>query len=180
MIKVFSFILLLINGVLSIANADNKIIDRLPENYGELAYKEVGSAKFSVLFWDIYNSTLYTKSGRYLHEQSPESLLFKIEYFKDITADELIERTVQQWQHLGIPKSQYANYIPKLKVIWPDISKGDSLTILVSEKKSTFYFNDKQVGDIEEKNFSRIFLDIWLSPNTSQAQLRAKLIEGNK
>ena len=180
MINVFLFIILLINGAISIANASNTIIDRLPQNYGELAYKEVGSAKFSVLFWDIYNSTLYTKSGRYLHEQMPESLLFKIEYLKDITADELIERTVQQWQHLGIPKSQYANYIPKLEGIWPDISEGDSLTIFVKENKSIFYFNDKQVGDIKEKDFSQIFLDIWLSPKTSQAQLRAKLIKGNK
>lgn len=175
-------VLIILLGVLTLiplAHAQSlSSIERLPDNYEQLAFKIVGKAKFSVLFWDIYNSSLYTKSGRYLNNSA--TVLFKIEYLKDITADDLLDRTIQQWQHLQRPKSQFSPYISKLKAIWPDISAGDSLTLLVADKKSIFYFNEQFIGVIEEQEFSQLFLDIWLSPNTSQADLRESLLEGNK
>ncbi len=180
MIKIISIILLLVNATLSVANADSKnLLDRLPKDYNQLTYKEVGRAKFSVLFWDIYNSTLYTKSGQYLHGKTHEPLLFKIEYLKDISTDYLLERTIEQWQHLQIPESQYSPFIPKLKAIWPNISAGDSLVMLVKNEQSVFYFNNVKVGVIQAPEFSRLFLDIWLSPKTSQTKLRAQLLGEN-
>ncbi len=179
--KVIFIILLFIEAMLPVANAKTKNLpERLPEDYNQLAFKQVGTAKFSVLFWDIYNSTLYTKSGSYLHDNSLESLLFKIEYLKDISTVDLLKITVKQWKHLNIAESQYTPYISRLKSIWPDVSAGDSLTMLVKGKKSVFYFNNVKVGVIPEQEFSKIFLDIWLSPDTNQPQLRAQLLEGNK
>lgn len=191
MIKFFCITFLFINSIVFVANANNEnsvAIDKLPKDFSQLVltealkeeFKEVGSAKFSVLFWDIYNSTLYTKSGSYLHEASTEALIFEIEYLKDITRDDLIERTVQQWKYLKIPESEYNKFIPLLKKIWPDISSGDKLAILVQNKQSIFFFNKVKVGYIEQKEFSQLFLDIWLSPNTSQTKLRKQLLGGIK
>lgn len=181
MINIILIIVLFINGVISVANASSEgLLERLPLAYQQLGFKEVGRARFSVLFWDIYTSTLYTKSGNYYHDNLPASLLFKIEYLKDITTEDLLERTIQQWEHLDIPESQYNPYISKLKAIWPNISAGDSLTMLVVKEKSIFYFNNVKVGVIPDQAFSKLFLDIWLSPETSQAQLRAQLLKGNE
>lgn len=155
---------------------DNIVIDTLPNDLSQLNFKTVGKAKFSVLFWDIYNSTLYTQAGRYLHDNSSESLFFEIEYLKDITAEDLLERTAQQWEHLNVPELVYSKYLPALKTIWPDISSGDKLTLFVQNQQSVFYFNHEKVGVIEEADFSKLFLDIWLSPNTSQTQLRKELL----
>lgn len=177
MLKIILIIMLLANVKLSVANTYSEQSPKiLPEDYNQLTFKEVGRAKFSVLFWDIYNSTLYTKSGEYQHDNLPESLLFKIEYLKDISTDDLLERTVQQWQHLQIPESKFNTFIPKLKAIWPNISAGDSLTMLVDNEVSAFYFNNVKVGVITDNEFSKLFLDIWLSPKTSQAQLRTQLL----
>ena len=63
--------------------------------------------------------------------------------------------------------------------MWPDISSGDSLTMLVDNNLSIFYLNHKKIGLIEQQEFSKLFLDIWLSPNTSQLALRNKLLNGN-
>ena len=111
-----------------------------------------------------------------MHDNSSESLLFEIEYLKDITAEDLLERTAQQWEHLNVPELVYSKYLPALKTIWPDISSGDKLTLFVQNQQSFFYFNHEKVGVIEEADFSKLFLDIWLSPNTSQTQLRKKLL----
>ncbi len=181
MISIILILVLFINGIISVANAGSEdLLENLPLEYKQLGFKEVGRAKFSVLFWDIYNSSLYSKSGNYYHDNSPEAILFKIEYLKDITTEDLLERTVEQWKHLNISESQYTPYISRLKAIWPNISSGDSLTMLVEEKKSIFYFNNVKVGVITDKAFSKLFLDIWLSPKTSQAKLRAQLLKGNE
>jgi len=177
--NLFLIILLFVNAIISVVNAQSvHLLERLPKDYDQLEFKIVGEAKFSVLFWDIYNSSLYTKSGKYRDNSEP--VMFKIEYLKDITAEDLIERTVQQWQHLKRSKSQFTPYISKLKAIWPNISAGDSLTLLVENEQSIFYFNNEIIGVIEEQEFSQLFLDIWLSPETSQASLRMKLLKGNK
>ena len=178
--KLIFTMIILINSISTHTFATTEgLLERLPNDFRQLEFKEVGKAKFSVLFWDIYNSALYTKSGSYLHQNSAESLLFKIDYLKDITTEDLIERTVQQWQHLEVPESTYTPYISKLKAIWPNISAGDSLTLLVDNGKSVFYFNNEKIGAITAQEFSRLFLDIWLSPATSQAKLRSQLLGGN-
>ncbi|MBU2891869.1 chalcone isomerase family protein [Colwellia sp. D2M02] len=147
----------------------------------------VGSAKFSVLFWDIYHSHLYTPSGEYLvksnnngmTEKSP-SLLFEIQYLRDITKQDLITRTIEQWQHLAITAEQYNKFIPVLEAIWPDIKTDDSLALLIDNNLSHFYFNGNHIGTIAHASFGPLFTAIWLDPNTSQPKLRAKLIGENK
>lgn len=166
-----------LNSAISAAQSLAKNAPRL--NIQSLKVKAVGSAKFSFLFWDIYQSILYTPSGRYLAGQSAEPVLFEIEYLTDISRDDLINRTIEQWQHLNISPSQYSPYIPKLKAIWPDIAAGDKLALLVSEQQATFYFNSAYIGAIAEPQFSEFFLAIWLSENTSQPALRSKLLGGN-
>lgn len=159
----------------SISAHAGAIGEKLPSNFSQLQFKQVGNATFSVLFWDIYNSSLYTKSGTYSQALS-QDVIFEINYLKDITSEDLIERTVEQWQHLKNPKVLYQAFIPTLATIWPNITAGDTLTLVVQQQKSVFYFNGKKVGSIEEKNFSSLFLSIWLSPNTSQLALRAQLL----
>jgi hypothetical protein len=184
MIKLFFISFLWISSLVVVANENNinsimvsnLQFDKLPKDFSELNFKEVGSAKFSVLFWDIYHSTLYTKSGSYLHNSSPDSLFFEIEYLRDITSNDLVDRTIEQWKYLEIAESEYSQFVPTLKAIWPDISSGDKLAMLLQNNQSVFYFNDVRVGNIEAKEFSKLFLDIWLSPKTSETKLRNQLL----
>ncbi len=53
--------------------------------------KKVGEAKLKVLFWDVYNSSLYSKTGEYQVEQFPQAL--NINYLRGIDAEDLIEKT---------------------------------------------------------------------------------------
>jgi hypothetical protein len=149
----------------------------------------VGSAQFSVLFWDIYNSRLHTSSGKYSPTSSfnktgatdrKSPLLFEIEYLRDITKQDLISRTVEQWEHLAIEPTIYVDFIPLLEAIWPNIKAGDSLALWVDGTTSHFYFNGAHIGTVSQDNFGQLFTAIWLAPNTSQPKLRDKLIGENK
>lgn len=139
----------------------------------------VGEATFSVLFWDIYKSKLLTTSGRYPVEVNHDNLLFDINYLTDITSKDLINNTIEQWQHLGIAAKTYQAYLPQLKILWPDIKEGDSLSLLIDQGRSFFYFNKQYIGAINEPEFGQIFLAIWLSEYTSQPKLRNQLLGNN-
>ncbi|WDE04189.1 chalcone isomerase family protein [Thalassomonas viridans] len=134
----------------------------------------VGQAQFSVLFWDIYQSRLYTSSGQFSRDEKP--LLFEINYQKDISRRELLSATIEQWQHLAVAEQDYQQYIPRLEALWPDISAGDSLTLFSDHRGSYFYFNGNYLGRITDAEFAGLFLDIWLSPKTSRPRLRQDLL----
>jgi hypothetical protein len=140
---------------------------------------EIGNTTFSILFWDLYQSKLLTTSGQYPVEGKNDFLLYEIKYLADISSDDLIKRTQEQWQHIGLEEKEYQGFISKLKVIWPDISKGDTLSLLVDSEASHFYFNEAYIGSLVDGNFGQVFLDIWLAENTSQPNLRAELLGEN-
>ncbi|MCF2949793.1 chalcone isomerase family protein [Paraglaciecola aquimarina] len=160
------------------ASEDKSAIGTTQQASELLKLKDVGEATFSVLFWDIYTSKLKTSTGKYPLENAEDNLLFQIHYLRDIKSEDLILRTIEQWQHLGVPEDKYQAYLPRLNTLWPDIKKGDSLALLINNHTSVFYFNDSYLGEITQAEFGQQFLDIWLSEKTSQPKLRLELLKG--
>lgn len=157
-----------------------QIVNTAPENINNLIgsddFTTMGETTFSILFWDLYTSQLLTTSGEYPISAEGESLIFHISYLADISSDDLIMRTVEQWQHLGVNEQVYKQYIADLELLWPDIVSGDSLALLLKDDKSTFYYNNQYLGSIKDDGFGQLFIDIWLSKDTSQPTLRAELL----
>jgi hypothetical protein len=183
MLKLFYTLVLLANlFVIQTAYGKDKLPKSLSETLLHSPLIEVGNAKFSVLFWDIYHSKLYTPTGNYNVENNTDNLpierplLFKINYLKNISQQELINRTIEQWQHLGFKEAEFSPFIAQLKIIWPNIEAGDSLALLINKDSSSFYFNDQFIGTVSQKSFGQLFLAIWLSPYTSEPKLRQKLL----
>lgn len=135
--------------------------------------KSVGTGTMSWLFWDLYQITLYSSDGHYQNQEYPQAL--SIQYLKDIDKADLITATKEQWGHLNINwQPQWLEHIERL---WPNIKKNDNLTLLILENgNSQFYYNQAKLGNIDDHNFSKAFIAIWLSPNTSEPELREQLI----
>lgn len=145
----------------------------------QVKLKKVGMAEFSYLFWDVYDSYLFNHSGKIdsnypWYEQAP--LALEIRYKRDIDAQDLIDSTVEQWEHLGLKKEQYQEYLPWLKKVWPDLKDGDRLALFVQDGHSVFFYNKEEIARQSDPYFSRIFLDIWLSADTSEPKLRKRLL----
>jgi hypothetical protein len=142
-------------------------------------FKKVGEAKLQVLFWDVYNSSLYSQTGEYQAEIFPQAL--KINYLRDIDAKDLIDRTQEEWEKLGIEKAKFSPWIPLLTEIFPNIKKGDTLLLKVSDtQQSEFFFNGQTIGQISDQAFGKSFLRIWLDENCSYPKVRKKLIGQKK
>lgn len=137
-------------------------------------FSKVGQTRLSVYFWDVYDATLYSPSGKYKQDERQALLL---EYLRDIKAKDLIETTEEEWQKLELNSDKHEQWLEKLDAIWPDIKEGDCL--LLVEKKdgaAEFYQGDKLLGEIEDKDFTEQFLAIWLSENSRFESERNELI----
>ncbi|MEP1553010.1 MAG: chalcone isomerase family protein [Paraglaciecola sp.] len=136
---------------------------------------QVGEAKLTVFFWDIYNSSLYSQNGIYAADEFPQAL--KITYLRDISGKDLVKHTKEEWLKLGVPVEQIEEWLGALTALFPDINKGDTLLLIVNqEKTSEFFLNNTSIGEISDKKFGEHFLRIWLDENASYPKVRNKLL----
>jgi hypothetical protein len=141
----------------------------------EPGFQLVGEARLKVLFWPVYDSRLFTADGSYYDGKRPVRL--EIEYLRDISSKNLIERTADEWQAQGLNHQRQNQWLAQLTTLWPDVSRNDVITVeLDALDHSTFYRNGEILGSVADPAFSQQFIAIWLSPNTSRPALRRALI----
>jgi hypothetical protein len=136
-----------------------------------------------MLFFNIYHSQLLSPNGSYRLEPdiSPHPLALSITYQRDISQQQLVDATLEQWQKLGYQPSVTQRWVNQLEHIFPDIQSGNNLTYVTDGVKGQFYFspverNHQLIGVIEDEAFNDAFLAIWLSPQTEYPRLRERLI----
>lgn len=138
----------------------------------------VGKGELSWLGFSIYHASLWTRDGNFqnLEESSPVALA--ITYQRNIESADLAQKTVEEWERLGIFNINERDLWGKrLAKIWPDVKPQDSITTLVTpDRKTRFYHNDKLLTVLNEPEFGSALLSIWLDPETSEPELRKKLI----
>ena len=136
----------------------------------------VGKARLKVLFWNIYDSALYTPSGMW---QGDGPYQLSLHYLRDIPVHQLIEQTDKAWREQGRTHPRQAEWLAQLTDIWPDITEGDNLVLSVAASgHSGFWFNGEYIGAIQDEAFGPLFGGIWLDADTPQPALRSQLISG--
>nr|WP_017005549.1 hypothetical protein [Enterovibrio norvegicus] len=145
-------------------------------------WKPVGSASLSWGFWKIYDSELRTPAGVY-NPGSPLPLALVITYDRDIDADDLLDATVEQWEHLGFSADTIASWDPQMKNAWPNVKEGDRLIYVLESSGGAFFYQPKQgqpkpYATLKDIPLAQAFADIWLSPKTAYPSLRLALIGG--
>ena len=134
----------------------------------------VGEARLKVLIWEVYDSALFTPSGRW---QGVAPYRLSLRYLRDIPAAKLAEETEKAWQEQGRNHPRLNEWLTLLKDLWPDITEGDNLVFgLNASGDSAFWFNGSPIGSIDDRDFGSLFGGIWLDPDTPRPEMRAQLI----
>ena len=134
----------------------------------------VGEARLKVLLWKVYDSALYTPSGRWLGA-GPYQL--SLTYLRDIPVEQLIKETRKAWDEQNRMHPEQENWLRALAEMWPDISAGDKLVFGVgADDQNQFWFNGQSIGGIDHPDFAAFFGGIWLSEDSPRPALRARLI----
>lgn len=138
----------------------------------------VGKGELSWLGFSIYHASLLTPDGKFQNLNQTSPIALAITYQRDIDASDLAEKTVEEWERLGIFKGdERLLWGKRLANIWPDVKPQDNITTLVTpDNKTRFYHNDRLLVVLDEPGFGKALLSIWLDPETSEPELREQLI----
>lgn len=135
----------------------------------------VGQGRMSWLFWDLYQARFYSEDGRYQPGRYPQAL--SLRYQRNIDKEDLLTATVEEWQRLGV--NWKPEWPQQLERLWPSVRTDDELVLRVDETgASSFYFNWRLLGRIEDPAFAPAFLAIWLSSDSRDPNLTRQLKGG--
>jgi hypothetical protein len=138
--------------------------------------QEVGKARLTYLFWDVYDATLYAPKGKW-SEQAPHALT--LSYLLELEGKKIAERSVEEMQKQGFKdKKKLADWQVQMEKIFPDVKKGSQLTAIFTLGQETrFYKNNRQfIGSVADPEFGVQFSNIWLSEKTSEPEMRKELL----
>lgn len=152
-----------------------------------LNWRKAGDATLTWGPFTVYTSQLRTPQGRYIAADQDQALI--ITYARDITRDELVDATREQWQALGIltREAQSQAWLRTLATLWPDVRSGTQLAFVLHDKQGQFWYRASAaqkaftpLGPPLSLAFSISFLAIWLDPHTQYPRLRQQLIGGEQ
>ena len=137
--------------------------------------QEVGSARLSLMFWDVYDVTLYAPHGKW---SSGAPFALKLHYFLEIKGADIADRSVQEMRKQGFSDElKLAAWHTQMRDLFPDVSDGTELAaVFVPGEITNFYQNGRFIGNIHGADFSLQFFNIWLGEKTSEPELRQKLL----
>ncbi|HEX5792476.1 MAG TPA: chalcone isomerase family protein [Rheinheimera sp.] len=143
--------------------------------------KTVGQGSYRYLFWQLYDARLASPDGGFAGYQQSAPLLLELTYKRDISRQQFIDATIDEWQKLGQSSAeQQQQWALQLQTLWQDVKEGDRLAaLLLEDGRVQFYFNGVETGMLADTAFGVAFFDIWLHPDTSAPKLRRQLIAGN-
>ena len=140
----------------------------------------VGKTRFSVFGFQIYDARLWAAPGFGSGSYSSQPLALELTYLRDFKALDIAERSMKEMRRSGaISDMQETKWLADMQRVVPDIKKG--YRILGIHKPGVgadFWVNGKPVGDIADPEFAKLFFGIWLSPKTSEPQMRSRLLNG--
>lgn len=154
------------------ASVPTQVIDNFVPNA-----KVVGSGRFSVLFWDVYDAALYAPDGKWQQDQ-PYALA--LTYLRDLDGEDIAKRSIEEMRKQGLTDdATLSRWQQRMAALFPDVEENTVLTGIADEKGYTqFYQGEQFLGSVEDADFTRYFFGIWLSENTSEPKFRKRLLNG--
>lgn len=135
----------------------------------------VGSGRYSVFMWDVYDATLYASNGKW-HADKPFAL--SLTYLRDIKGKQIVNASIDRIERQGVTnRQQLQSWSRQMTDLFPDVTEGSSITGYVNQNKETvFFFGEQEIGRIRDPRFSEYFFNIWLGIDTEAPELRAQLL----
>jgi len=141
--------------------------------YGE-QFSLVGSGRLQWWGIAIYDAALYAPGGGYRPEQ-PHYL--EITYHRDFSRKQLADRSLTEIERLHGKRSDREALLHALSAILPDVRAGDRIVALHRPGEGVeFYYGERLIGRLDDALLAADFFSIWLDPDTSQPELRNRLL----
>ena len=141
----------------------------------------VGQARLTVWGFDIYDARLWAPAPFSAAGFAASQLALELNYLRNFQATDIAERSLKEMRRSHpVSDAQAAQWKAELLRVIPDVRKGDRITgVHRPGVGAAFWVNGRASGEIPDADFARRFFGIWLSPDTSEPQMRQALLAGS-
>lgn len=135
----------------------------------------VGAASFRVLFWRIFDASLWSPDCVF-DWNAPFAL--SLTYQHDFTARQLANKTVEEMARLsGKPEQVFDRFGAEFTGCIDDVKAGDRITaISEGADKARLFVNGVERCALERPELRKQFFGIWLARNSAFPEETARLI----
>ena len=142
------------------------------------AHRLLGKTRLKVWGFQVYDARLWVTAGFKPEQFASQPFALELAYLRDFSRVEIAERSVAEMRRsANFSDEQAKTWTAALVRLMPDVKKGDRITgINRTGEGALFLVNGKPGGEIRDAEFARLFFGIWLSPKTSEPQMRSALL----
>ena len=140
--------------------------------------KFIGQGTLKVLFFEVYDIRLLADSKAFSWKNKFQ---LEFEYKREVKKESVIESSIKEMRRqsniLDKDINQWQEY---LEISIKPVQEGSQATVSWNPNgQITFHYQSSEPTTIEDENFARAFLNIWLGEETSQPKLRNLLLNKN-
>ncbi len=137
-----------------------------------------GSARFSWLWYDIYDVALHVPAGTTdVLGGVPRRIAFR--YLRAFTAAELAKATTKTATARidSAPRIEFEAGLAAINQLWPAVVRGDELTLTyVPGVGTSVTLNSRDLGTVPGDAFAHVLFSIWLGSDPIDSGLRKGLL----
>lgn len=146
----------------------------------------LGQAQLRFLGLDIYTASLWGRPAFNRHQPLAHEFALELHYHRALKGASIAERSIAEMRRQpAFDETRAAEWQAVMTRVFPDVRADDRLFGMHHPQASpmqsavSFGLNGQRIagGDISDALFARLFFGIWLAPETSEPQMRRRLLQ---
>ncbi len=142
------------------------------------AQHKIGSASVRILFWRIFDATLWSESEKF---DWSKSFALTLTYTKEFSAKSLAKATAKEMARLGSEQTGLMEFRETFRQCIDDVVPGDRITAVnIAGDEVLFFQNGTKRCTLKRPGLKKDFFGIWLDENSKFPSATAELLGRQK
>jgi hypothetical protein len=135
----------------------------------------IGEGTLKVLMWEVYDLRLYTDGTPFSWQ---DKFILEFDYSRELKKESVIDASLKEFKlQPNVIDKDIKAWEEYLEQVIQPVQKGNKANVQwVPGGQIIFHYEGSTPVIIENENFARAFLSIWLGEKTSRPKLRSKLL----
>ncbi|MBI2753665.1 MAG: chalcone isomerase family protein [Betaproteobacteria bacterium] len=137
-----------------------------------------GRATLRFFGLDIYQASLWVPAGFDPARWQQQTFALQLTYLRDLQGRAIAQRSVTEMRRQDTLDETLADqWEARMAALFPDVRRGDRITgMYLPGRGARFVHNGRELGEVADPRFARMFFGIWLAPKTSEPGMRTALL----